>query len=750
VAEVSSAYVDLGKFWTYDPKSKSKESQFYDNAWIIGDKPIEGTKSLPAAYFYVKGEKDNVGFTPTSIDYDARSGLLSVQGRQEGVDRILQRAYMMNAPAPRFMRVRASERSRRPADLVVKNIIVDMEDSMPNIKAYLGIETEEKEVEDLSQDEDFFNMKGLDYDAEEFEAPKPQLTKNQLKLLDYLKVSAFNGGGRDAYVKTDRKGYDGFKPQLVQKLIDKGIISTSEGSGRIESLKAYTVKLNPIAWKYPFRYGGDKSLKQRGNKIVRNMKIHREETARKLEEQRRRDNMTFAEVYAELFGAEEFSAEEVDCDWVQIGHGNHPTKMSYIWYCEKINAQIDSIKKPSRNRKVRPNSFTQNWRGGNQSHYFGAETYDDWMINIGDYDGHTKGDWETNSEDSQGVWQEHDESIPRTIAMVHPTQNWEDMSEAEFNRMMADKKLIADAPKILNAYQIQNDVLSTLDERIRYGDSHADLMKALEQGLGLTETWNEEFGAEGFEAEDEESYLRHRYGEPLENMSRARKIDFVADSLKDLTSLDMLFTIINNLSTKQGNQLINRLYAGIREGSIRTKPFRDNVRANRVLHLGAEEPILDDLQTHGGDYLSDEQVSMRKQLYESLKKKGKLDILVEKGKSWTDTMGDEEYEYAMKNYSDTEWMEDGLRYLTDEQVEKMMKQFGAEEDFEVVSVNVGYSIPPERREDGKWMSFGDVVFELSDGKISRISTFGSGDEKSEAREKLVERAKSYLMEEEGF
>ena len=100
MAEVSSAYVDLGKFWTYDPKSKSKESQFYDNAWIIGDKPIEGTKSLPAAYFYVKGEKDNVGFTPTSIDYDARSGLLSVQGRQEGVDRILQRAYMMNAPAP--------------------------------------------------------------------------------------------------------------------------------------------------------------------------------------------------------------------------------------------------------------------------------------------------------------------------------------------------------------------------------------------------------------------------------------------------------------------------------------------------------------------------------------------------------------------------------------------------------------------------------------------------------------------------
>ena len=73
---------------------------------------------------------------------------------------------------------------------------------------------------------------------------------------------------------------------------------------------------------------------------------------------------------------EDFSAEEEGCDWVQIGHGNHPTKMSYVWFCEKLNAQIDSIKKPSRSRKVKPNSFTQNWKGGKQSHYFGAESLD--------------------------------------------------------------------------------------------------------------------------------------------------------------------------------------------------------------------------------------------------------------------------------------------------------------------------------------------------------------------------------------
>ena len=58
--------------------------------------------------------------------------------------------------------------------------------------------------------------------------------------------------------------------------------------------------------------------------------------------------------------------------------------------------------------------------------------------------------------------------------------------------------------------------------------------------------------------------------------------------------------------------------------------YMDNSPANFSFvefndYFGAEEPILDDLQTHGGDYLSDEQVRMRKQLYESLKKKGKLD-----------------------------------------------------------------------------------------------------------------------------
>ena len=66
------------------------------------------------------------------------------------------------------------------------------------------------------------------------------------------------------------------------------------------------------------------------------------------------------------------------------------------------------------------------------------------------FEGHTEGPWQTNDCDSQGVWQEHDESIPRHIAMVHSDQDWEDMTEAEFMRMMADKQLVTAAPDLLD------------------------------------------------------------------------------------------------------------------------------------------------------------------------------------------------------------------------------------------------------------------------------------------------------------
>ena len=118
-----------------------------------------------------------------------------------------------------------------------------------------------------------------------------------------------------------------------------------------------------------------------------------------------------------------------------------------------------------------------------------------------------------------------------------------------------------------------------------------DIGKALDSHIGDVkwDSQTERFGAD----EGDEAYIRYRYGEPLENMSISTKLDSVASSLKDLTSLDMLYTVINNLSTKQANQLINRLYAGIREGSIRRKPFRHNMRMGAE-DFGADEDYYED------------------------------------------------------------------------------------------------------------------------------------------------------------
>ena len=98
------------------------------------------------------------------------------------------------------------------------------------------------------------------------------------------------------------------------------------------------------------------------------------------------------------------------------------------------------------------------------------------MIDTDKYEGNT-GPWETNSEDSQGVWQEHDENTPRHIAMVHPDQNWEDMSETEFMRMMADKQLIADAPLLFEEVKRLReaivDMINSMDNHYIRDTQHA-------------------------------------------------------------------------------------------------------------------------------------------------------------------------------------------------------------------------------------------------------------------------------------
>ena len=65
---------------------------------------------------------------------------------------------------------------------------------------------------------------------------------------------------------------------------------------------------------------------------------------------------------------------------------------------------------------------------------------------------------------------------------------------AEVKRLRAlsvYKELEAEVKRLREENKKKGDVLTTLDEMIRNYASHVEMMKALEQGLGLPETWKE-------------------------------------------------------------------------------------------------------------------------------------------------------------------------------------------------------------------------------------------------------------------
>ena len=51
--------------------------------------------------------------------------------------------------------------------------------------------------------------------------------------------------------------------------------------------------------------------------------------------------------------------------------------------------------------------------------------------------------------------------------------------------------LLAEVKRLREKSKKKGNVLSTLDEMIRNEESHVEMMKALEQGLDLPETWKE-------------------------------------------------------------------------------------------------------------------------------------------------------------------------------------------------------------------------------------------------------------------
>ena len=83
------------------------------------------------------------------------------------------------------------------------------------------------------------------------------------------------------------------------------------------------------------------------------------------------------------------------------------------------------------------------------------------MIDTDKYEGHTPASWDCGSEEGLGIWKELFNGVcatpdnygkkgyeERPIARMHITEG---TAESDFNRMMADKQLMADAPLILQA-----------------------------------------------------------------------------------------------------------------------------------------------------------------------------------------------------------------------------------------------------------------------------------------------------------
>ena len=70
-----------------------------------------------------------------------------------------------------------------------------------------------------------------------------------------------------------------------------------------------------------------------------------------------------------------------------------------------------------------------------------------------------------------------------------------DISEGNYDilRYYRDeyKDLLAEVKRLREESKKKGDVLSTLDEMIRNYTSHVEMMKALEQGLDIPETWKE-------------------------------------------------------------------------------------------------------------------------------------------------------------------------------------------------------------------------------------------------------------------
>ena len=115
------------------------------------------------------------------------------------------------------------------------------------------------------------------------------------------------------------------------------------------------------------------------------------------------------------------------------------------------------------------------------------------MIDTDKYEGHTEGPWILSEEYAYELFiyagdvrlAKMDGNAP---LHVNEHGNPEDVNA----QLMADAPLLLEEVKRLREEsKKKGNVLSTLDEMIRNEESHVEMMKALEQGLDLPETWKE-------------------------------------------------------------------------------------------------------------------------------------------------------------------------------------------------------------------------------------------------------------------
>lgn len=155
MANVFAAYIDSSDTWGFQQESYDSQIGFYTNAWVNNSREsTEETTTHPCSYFYQVGKEDEVGFTPTRITINDTNGILTVAGRQKNVASILSKSFRVSSPSPRFFNLRESRRNRRPARILVSNIITDDNEELINIKNHLNIDIEVEEVA-ISRAEEF-------------------------------------------------------------------------------------------------------------------------------------------------------------------------------------------------------------------------------------------------------------------------------------------------------------------------------------------------------------------------------------------------------------------------------------------------------------------------------------------------------------------------------------------------------------------------------------------------------------------